>query len=106
MNEERMQSDPLESGPERFSDPIAAPAAPDGEVNVVSGIYSHTYPLAGMTVSQARDELSDRLNIDPEAQPIVDGHAADEHMVLLEGQVLTFLTAAGEKGRGTLLIAA
>ena len=62
------------------------------------GVYAHSLPLAGLTVRQARLELEDRMNIHPEAVAVVDGVQADEAEVLCEGQVLNFLTPAGEKG--------
>jgi hypothetical protein len=67
-------------------------------VEVIHGVYSHSLPLVGMTVSQARDELTDRMNIDPDAVSVVDGQEVDENTVLQEGQVLNFVKRSGEKG--------
>ena len=69
-----------------------------GRVDVIHGVYAHSLPLAGMTVRQARIELEERMNIDPEALAVVDGSESLEDTVLREGQVLNFLTPAGEKG--------
>jgi hypothetical protein len=69
-----------------------------GRVDVIHGIYAHSLPLAGMTVLQARTDLEERMNIDPEAVAVIDGEEADDDTVLLEGQVLNFVAAAGEKG--------
>jgi hypothetical protein len=79
-------------------------AASDGfitgerHVEVIHGVYSHSLPLVGMTVAQARDELTHRMNIDPDAVSVVDGQEVDENTVLQEGQVLNFVKRAGEKG--------
>jgi hypothetical protein len=61
-------------------------------------VYAHSLPLAGMTVRQARAELGQRMNIDPDAMAVVDGHETDEDTVLAQGQVLNFVKHAGEKG--------
>ena len=75
-----------------------ATATRSGRVDVIHGVYAHSLPLAGMTVRQARTELEERMNIDPEALAVVDGSETLEDTVLREGQVLNFLTPAGEKG--------
>jgi hypothetical protein len=67
-------------------------------VEVIHGVYAHSLPLAGMTVRQARAELEQRMNIDPDAMAVVDGHEADEDTILAQGQVLNFVKHAGEKG--------
>ena len=69
-----------------------------GRVDVVHGVYAHSLPLAGMSVRQARLELEDRMNIDPEAVAVLDGAEANEDTVLRQGQVLNFVSPAGEKG--------
>lgn len=94
----RDSGDPSSLSP--FDDPYAATAtAPGGNVSVVHGCYSHSLPLAGMTVCEARAELDERMNIDPDAMALIDGNDAAEDAVLTEGQVLTFVKHAGEKGR-------
>jgi hypothetical protein len=85
----------VSTGPERDGDGAAARS---GRVEVIHGVYAHSLPLAGMTVLQARTELEDRMNIDPEALAVIDGVEADDDTVLREGQVVNFLTPAGEKG--------
>ena len=75
-----------------------ATATRSGRVDVIHGVYAHSLPLAGMTVRQARTELEERMNIDPESLAVVDGLETKEDSVLREGQVLNFLTPAGEKG--------
>ena len=99
MATETVQKERLVAGPDAFGDGFAAPkAAVTGRVEVIHGVYAHSLPLAGMTVRQARAELEDRMNIDPEAVAVIDGLEATEDAVLTEGQVLNFLKAAGEKG--------
>jgi len=73
-------------------------AATSGCVEVIHGVYAHSLPLAGMTVRQARKELRERMNLAPKALAVVDGQETSEDTVLREGQVLNFLTPAGEKG--------
>ena len=106
MNEEQLPAAEFESGPAANSDAIATGSPSEGSVEVVSGIYSHSHPIVGMSVGEARRDLEERLNIDPNAIAAVDGHAADEDTILMEGQVLTFLTPAGEKGTTVALAAA
>src|SRR5690242_6887002 len=90
-------------GPAPHSDEFAAvgveakkPATK--RVDVIHGVYAHSLPLVGMTISQARRELEDRMNIAPEAVAVVDGIEVSEEEVLRESQVLNFLSPAGEKG--------
>jgi hypothetical protein len=90
--------------PQPFGGPVAvaeadpAGSAAAGSVSVACGVYAHRFPLAGLTVRDARALLEDRMNIDPDATAIVDGDDADEDCVLAEGQTLTFMKDAGEKG--------
>jgi hypothetical protein len=101
MASERERTDGLSLGPAPFSDSMdsgGGVATSEGHVQVIHGVYAHHLPLAGMTVAQARYELADRMNIDPEAIAIVDGDEADEDTVLVENQVLNFVKHAGERG--------
>jgi hypothetical protein len=100
MAQETLQTERLATGPAPFTDDFAPVAAAPrtGRVDVIHGIYAHNLPLAGMTVAQARVELEDRLNIAPEAVAVIDGVEAGEEELLREGQVLNFVTPAGEKG--------
>jgi hypothetical protein len=100
MSQENLQRERLANGPEAFADEFA-PAATrprTGRVDVIHGIYAHSLPLAGMTVAEARVELEDRLNIAPEAVAVIDGVEVGEEELLREGQVLNFVSPAGEKG--------
>ncbi len=106
MSSEQERTADLSTGPDPSTDPFESFSASQGQVEVIHGVYSHTMPLAGMSVDQVRVELSDRMHIDPEAVAVVNGEPANEDFVLAEGQVLTFVKAAGEKGnvgfQGTL----
>jgi hypothetical protein len=74
------------------------PQMPSGQVSVIHGVYAHDLPLAGMTVQKARKELANKMNIDPTAVAVVDGTEVGNDTRLSEGQVLTFVKPAGEKG--------
>ncbi|MDY0167769.1 MAG: hypothetical protein RBS80_14570 [Thermoguttaceae bacterium] len=100
MPRERFRNDGDPSGPSPFDDPYAATATlTGGNVSVIHGCYGHSLPLAGMTVGEARAELEERMNIDPDAVALLDANDAAEDAVLVEGQVLTFVKHAGERGR-------
>ena len=73
-------------------------ATAGGSVSVIHGVYAHSLPLAGMRIRDARAQLEERMNIAPDATAVIDGEEADEDAVLEEGQVLTFVKHAGEKG--------
>ncbi|HYT92359.1 MAG TPA: hypothetical protein VEL76_26835 [Gemmataceae bacterium] len=99
MSNEQERHESFAGGPEPHGDSFAATAeAKPGCVEVIHGVYAHSLPLAGMTVEQARVELEDRMNIDPEALAVVDGVETGEDEILREGQVLNFVKQAGEKG--------
>jgi hypothetical protein len=99
MGNELLSPEKVSTGPEAAGDEFAtATATRSGRVDVIHGVYAHSLPLAGMTVLQARGELEERMNIDPEALAVIDGVEADDDTVLREGQVLNFVTPAGEKG--------
>jgi hypothetical protein len=100
MVREQQRDETLSTGPAPFSDNFASgTAVAEGQVEVIHGVYAHSLPLVGMTVGQARAELSERMNIDPQAMAVVDGNQCDEDTVLTEGSVLNFVRQAGEKGR-------
>jgi hypothetical protein len=97
MGKERIRSEGFAGGPEPYSDSFATRGR-DGRVEVIHGVYAHSLPLAGLTVLQARTELEERMNIDPEALAVVDGVEVRADTILKEGQVLNFVRHAGEKG--------
>jgi hypothetical protein len=100
MTLERTRPLSYSNGPSDFSDDSdTATAVADGSVEVIHGVYAHSLSLAGMTVGQARAELEVRMNIDPDATAVVDGHQVPEDTILREGSVLNFVKHAGEKGR-------
>ena len=89
------------TGPDPFSDGFTSgTAVSEAQIAVIHGVHAHNLPLAGRTVGQARAELSERMNIAPDALAVIDGNTAAEDTVLVEGQVLTFVKHAGEKGSG------
>jgi hypothetical protein len=99
--ERQRQQEAYYPGPDAFSDDFStgtATAVAEAQVSVIHGVYAHDLPLAGMTVGQARMEVSERLNIDPAAVAVLDGDEVPEHTVLVEGQVLNFVKRSGEKG--------
>jgi hypothetical protein len=99
MRNELVRPEKVAAGPVPYGDEFAtATALRSGRVDVIQGVYAHSLPLAGMSVRLARKELEDRMNIAPEAVAVIDGVEADEEDVLREGQVLNFVTPAGEKG--------
>lgn len=101
MNDERIRDDRVHFGPDPNGDDFSsggATAVAEGRVEVVHGVYAHSLPLVGMTIGQARGELAERMNIDPAAIAVVDGTPVTEDTILTEGQVLTFVKHAGEKG--------
>lgn len=101
MPHEQERTDSLSVGPDPFSDTFESGggvALQEGQVHVIHGVYAHELPLVGMTVGQARNELAERMNIDPDAIAIVDGNEVDEETVLGEAQVLNFVKHSGEKG--------
>lgn len=100
MTLERNRRETFGAGPSPFSDTLgtATLEAPEGRVEVIHGVYAHSLPLVGRTIAQARAELAERMNIDPAAVAVVDGAETNENTILREGQVLTFVKPAGEKG--------
>lgn len=70
----------------------------DGTVMVSHGPYMERLPVGNMTVGEIRLRFSDRLDIDPQSQAVVDGQEVDDSIQVMIGQVLTFVRKAGEKG--------
>jgi hypothetical protein len=97
---ERQRSESFSTGPESFSDEFAGgTATAERQIEVIHGVYAHSLPFAGMSVASVRAELAERMNIDPEAQAVVDGNFVPEDTILTEGNTLNFIKAAGERGR-------
>ncbi len=94
---ERVHQHPFDGPTATLEEDIATPVS-GGSVSVVHGVYAHSFPLAGLRVHDARAHLEERMNVAPDATAVVDGVEAGEDTVLAEGQVLTFVKHAGEKG--------
>ena len=65
---------------------------------VSHGPYMERLPVGNMTVGEIRLRFSDRLDIDPQSQAVVDGREVDDSTRVTIGQVLAFVRKAGEKG--------
>ena len=99
MCAEKLQRSDFSPGPDTGQDFFDSEGAGvSGCVEVMFVFYAHSQPIAGMTVRQARNELEESMNIDPDAMAVVDGHEVKDDAVLAEGQVLNFVKHAGEKG--------
>lgn len=68
------------------------------DVSISSGPYAETLPVSGMTVGGVRQKFSDRFDIAPGAQAILNGNPVKDDIVLQAGQALMFIQHAGEKG--------
>ena len=100
MSKERERSREVSTGPDPFSDDFESFDAAGTSVEVIHGVHSHALPLVGMTVRQAREELSERMHIDPDALAVVDGEEVSQEadFVLAGRQILHFVKHAGERG--------
>ena len=78
MSKERERSREVSTGPDPFSDDFESSDGAGTGVEVIHGVHSHTLPLVGMTVRQAREELSERMHIDPDALAVVDGEEVSQ----------------------------
>ena len=70
----------------------------ESTVTVSHGPYMERLPVGNMTVGEIRTRFSDRLDIDPQSQAIVDGQEVGDNTRVRHGQMLTFVHKAGEKG--------
>lgn len=84
-------------GPDPFTSQPAGDAAKNN-VDVVHGIYAQTVPMGGQKVKDIRNHLSQTMNIDPKAVPVINGNDASEDDTVNVGETLTFITKSGEKG--------
>jgi hypothetical protein len=64
----------------------------------MSGVFVQTLPVAGKRVSAVRQELRDRLDIDPRSEALLDGTPADESAIVTGGSTLVFARRAGQRG--------
>ncbi|MEI7765030.1 MAG: hypothetical protein WCI93_00425 [bacterium] len=67
-------------------------------VKVISGVNQIEAGLAGQSVTSVRNMLSQPLNIDSAAKPVVGGETVNEDYVLTDGDELEFVKSSGEKG--------
>ena len=65
---------------------------------IINGVNTLSADLAGKTVNEVRDMLSQALNIDPEAQSVVNGDSVAEDYTLATGDELEFIKSSGVKG--------
>ena len=100
MERQRIQSDEIEGFgggglPDIFSD--SSPAN-TGIVTVCHGPYAEQLPVVGETIRRVRELYSDRFDLDPESQAVIDGQLVDDDAIIEAGQSLVFVRRAGEKG--------
>ena len=67
-------------------------------VTVSSGPYLEQLPVGNSSVGEIRRRFADRLDIDPQAQAVLDGQAVGDQVMVRPGQALMFTRRAGEKG--------
>jgi hypothetical protein len=70
-------------------------------ITVHHGIHSAPYPIAGLTVGQARRILSPLLNIDPGSVAVVRGHIIkdeDSRVLIARDEILNFVKESAIKG--------
>jgi molybdopterin converting factor small subunit len=67
-------------------------------VKIVSGVNVMDLQLEGKTVADVRAMLAQALNIDPQANSLINGESVEANIVLSDGDELEFVKAAGEKG--------
>ena len=76
---------------------------PAGLAQVSTGLYAEHLPVVGRTIENIRQTFATRLDLDPSAQPVLDGHLVTDESIRVEpGQRLAFVRHAGEKGSGLL----
>ena len=79
---------------------FAGPDPVSQNILVTNGLYRETLPMANSSVGEIRRRLSERLDIDPQAQAVLDGTEVGDHVIVQPGQALMFMRRAGEKGWG------
>lgn len=66
--------------------------------SIINGVNTLQADLTGKTVVEVRGMLTQALNIDPQATPVVNGTAVDANYKLVDGDELEFVKASGTKG--------
>jgi hypothetical protein len=75
----------------------AAPASPG--VYCRHGIHDGHYPLAGITVGEARRMLGPMLHLDPKAVAVINGKiVGDDHVIGPEVAAINFMKESMVKG--------
>ncbi len=91
------------TAPDTDTDDKAASAA--GQVHVIHGANSQTFDnLAGSSVSEIRETLTEVFNIPPDAQALVNGDNIGERYTLKPQDTLEFIKQAGVKGYKLIII--
>lgn len=67
-------------------------------VKVINGVNEISAPLEGRTIREVGQMLAQPLNIDPSAQPTVNGTVVGCDHQLADGDELEFVKPAGTKG--------
>ena len=96
-HQEKAPSLQVERGAHPISQDPPDPLA-DVQVRVIFGASVQSFPLAGLTVSQARHVLEPILRIDPATPVMVNGRRARTEHELSGSDTLEFVHHAGEKG--------
>jgi hypothetical protein len=95
MSSENERDDASPTNPFTSFDELL-PTGGDGLVQVISGIYSISLPIVGMSVGEARRRIKEMMWIHSDSVPVIDGSRVGDDTVLREGQVLAFVRPAGE----------
>lgn len=83
--------------------PAAPPVATvERSVYCSHGIHNGHFPVAGLTVAEARRTLSHLLNIDPEAVAVIAGQIITDENQIISGDtaMLSFVKKSSVKGTG------
>ena len=68
-------------------------------VIVQHGIHSGNFPVAGLRVREARQTLTNLMNIDPQAVAVINGQIVDEETIIGEDvTALSFVKPSAVKG--------
>ena len=79
----------------------ATPERANGSVVVHHGIHSGRFPVAGMTVAQARRTLAPLINIDPDAVAVINGYEVEDEAtrtITSQDQLLSFVKRTSIRG--------
>ena len=96
LEKAQSQQEVLDGGPQGLGDPFA-PATP-GMVSITCGPYAEALPVAGRSVSEIRAQFADRFELTDNCQAIINGQQVGDDIRVRDGQILTFIHPAGEKG--------